>query len=93
MVADDEVVLGTKVPGRLSEIPVDLGSRVRKGQAIGRIDPNDYQLRLDQSVAALQQARAGSDSRPTAPTTGVDPTETAIVRQAPGPARRGQADA
>ena len=32
MVADDEVVLGTKVPGRLSEISVDLGSRVRKGR-------------------------------------------------------------
>ena len=82
MVADDEVVLGTKVPGRLSEIPVDLGSRVRKGQVIGRIDPNDYQLRLDQSVAALQQARARLGLTPDGTDDRVDPTETAIVRQA-----------
>jgi membrane fusion protein, multidrug efflux system len=82
MVADDEVGLGTKVPGRLSEIPVDLGSRVRKGQVIGRVDPNDYQLRLDQSVAALQQARARLGLTPDGTDDRVDPTETAIVRQA-----------
>jgi RND family efflux transporter MFP subunit len=82
MAADDEVVLGTKVPGRLSEIPVDLGTRVRKGQVIGRVDQNDYQLRLDQSVAALQQGRARLGLTPDGSDDRVDPTETAIVRQA-----------
>jgi RND family efflux transporter MFP subunit len=82
LVADDEVTLGTKVPGRLHEITVDLGSRVGKGQAIGRIDPNDYQLRLDQAVAALQQARARLGLTPDGTDDRVDPTETAIVRQA-----------
>lgn len=82
LAADDEVVLGTKVPGRLSEIAVDLGTRVRKGQVIGRIDPNDYQLRLDQAVAALQQARARLGLTPDGTDDRVDPTDTAIVRQA-----------
>src|SRR5215470_10480040 len=30
LAADDQVVLGTKVAGRLAEITVDLGSRVRR---------------------------------------------------------------
>lgn len=82
LAADDEVVLGTKVPGRLSEIAVDLGTRVRKGQVIGRVDPNDYQLRLDQAVAGLQQARARLGLTPDGTDDRVDPAETAIVRQA-----------
>jgi RND family efflux transporter MFP subunit len=82
LAAEDQVVLGAKVAGRLSELAVDLGSRVRKGQAIARIDPGDYRLRVEQAQAALQQARArlglsvdGTDDR-------VDPEQTALVRQA-----------
>ena len=37
LAAEDQVVLGTKVVGRLGEISVDLGSRVRKGEVIARI--------------------------------------------------------
>jgi RND family efflux transporter MFP subunit len=55
---------------------------VRKGQVVGRIDPSDYQLRLDQAVAALQQARARLGLVPDGTDDRVDPTETAIVRQA-----------
>lgn len=82
LAADEQVVLGTKVAGRLREVAVDLGSRVAKGQAIGRIDPSDYQYRYEQAAAALQQARVrlglpadGADDR-------VDPEKTAVVRQA-----------
>jgi RND family efflux transporter MFP subunit len=82
LAAEDQVVLGAKVVGRLSEIHVDLGTRVRKGQAIARIDPDDYRLRVKQAEAALQQARArlglpvdGANDR-------IDPEQTAIVRQA-----------
>lgn len=82
LAADEQVVLGTKVIGRLAEISVDLGSLVKKGQPIASIDTRDYQYRLDQSVAALKQARVrlglpadGDDDR-------VDATQTAVVRQA-----------
>lgn len=54
LAADDQVLLGAKVPGRLAAINVDLGSRVKKGEVVGRIDPSDYQYRLDQALAALQ---------------------------------------
>jgi RND family efflux transporter MFP subunit len=82
LAADEQVVLGTKVIGRLAEVSVDLGSLVKKGQPVGRIDTKDYEYRLDQAVAALKQARVrlglpadGDDDR-------VDPTQTAVVRQA-----------
>src|SRR6266403_1752072 len=82
LAADDQVVLGTKVAGRLAEITVDLGTRVKKGQLIGRLDQNDFKFRVEQAEASLQQARVrlgltatGSDER-------VDPEQTAIVRQA-----------
>src|SRR3989442_3911846 len=83
LAAQEQVVLGTKVPGRLAEIAVDLGTRVPKGQVVARLDQSDYKLRVDQAEAALQQARArlglpvtGTDQR-------VDPAQTSIVRQAP----------
>ena len=82
LAADDLVVLSLKVPGRISELKVDLGTRLRKGQLVARLDPTDYRLRVDQAVATLHQARVrlglaadGTDDR-------VDPEKTALVRQA-----------
>jgi len=82
LAAEDQTVLGAKVPGRLAEITVDLGSRVRKGDTVARIDASDYRLRLEQAQAGLQQARA----RLGLPTEGASdhftPEDTALVRQA-----------
>lgn len=82
LAADEQVVLGAKMPGRVAELFVDLGSRVRRGDVVARLDPTDARLRVDQAVAALQQARArlglpvaGTDDR-------VVPEETSLVRQA-----------
>ena len=82
LAADDQVVLGTKVAGRLAEITVDLGSRVKRGQMIGRLDQSDFKFRVDQAEAALQQARARLGLSPTGRDEQVDPEQTAIVRQA-----------
>jgi multidrug efflux pump subunit AcrA (membrane-fusion protein) len=82
LAADEQVVLGTKVAGRVSEITVDLGSRVRKGQAIARIDPRDYRLQVQQAEAALQQARVRLGLRPEGTDDHVNPADTALVRQA-----------
>ena len=82
LAADEQVVLGVKVAGRVAELLVDLGSRVRRGDTVARLDPTDAQLRVDQALAALQQARArlglpadGTDDR-------VVPEQTSLVRQA-----------
>ncbi|HEV2883465.1 MAG TPA: efflux RND transporter periplasmic adaptor subunit [Pyrinomonadaceae bacterium] len=82
LAAYDQSTAGAKVPGRLRSINVDFGSVVRRGQTIAQIDPQDYNLRVQQSEAALNQARArvglsadGKDDR-------VNPEQTGTVRQA-----------
>jgi RND family efflux transporter MFP subunit len=82
LAADEQIVLGTKVVGRLAEISVDLGSPVKKGQPVARIDPKDYQYRLDQAVAGLKQARVRLGLPPDGADDRVDPAQTAVVRQA-----------
>ena len=82
LAADDQIILGTKVIGRLGEISVDLGSRVKKGQAIARIDPSDYRLRVEQAQAALQQARVRLGLSPSGNNDKVVIEDTATVRQA-----------
>jgi RND family efflux transporter MFP subunit len=82
LAAEDQVVVGTKVPGRLAEIAVDMGTRVRRGDVVARLDAGDYRLRVEQADAALQQARvrlglsaSGTDER-------VNAEQTSLVRQA-----------
>lgn len=82
LAADEQVVLGTKVAGRIGELLVDLGSRVRRDQTVARLDPTDAQLRVDQAVAALQQARARLGLSPGGTDDRVDPEQTSLVRQA-----------
>jgi RND family efflux transporter MFP subunit len=82
LAADEQIVLGTKVVGRLAEISVDLGSLVKQGQPIARIDTTDYQYRLDQAIAALKQARVRLGLPPDGDDDRVDATHTAVVRQA-----------
>ena len=82
LAADEQVVLGTKVAGRIGELLVDLGSRVRRDQTVARLDPTDAQLRVDQAVAALQQARARLGLPPEGTDDRVDPEHTSLVRQA-----------
>ena len=82
LAADEEVVAGFKVPGRVSELPVDLGSPVRKGQVLARLDPTDFRLRVEQAEASLRQVRAGLGLPPDGPEEQVDPEKTAAVREA-----------
>lgn len=82
LAAEEQVVLGMKVAGRLAEITVDLGTRVKQGDVVARLDSTDFRLRVQLVENAIQQARArlglsldgGSDR--------VDPEKTPLVRQA-----------
>jgi RND family efflux transporter MFP subunit len=82
LAADEEVVAGFKVAGRVSEIAVDLGSPVRKGQVLARLDPTDFRLRVEQAEAALRQVRAALGLPRDGTDESVDPGETALVREA-----------
>src|SRR5262249_40946560 len=56
--ADEEVVVSSEAKGIIEELPVDLGSPVKRGQVIARISQKEYQWRVDQANAALQQVKA-----------------------------------
>lgn len=56
--AHTESRLGFRVGGKLVERPVGLGDRVRAGQVLARLDPQDLRLGQDAAQAALAAARA-----------------------------------
>jgi RND family efflux transporter MFP subunit len=80
--ADQEVILGFKVTGRLAEIPVDLGASVQRGQAVARLDTTDFELRVRQADAALQQARVKLGLSPEDSDSNVNIENTAIAKEA-----------
>lgn len=82
LAAEDQVAMGFKVAGRIETIAVDLGTRVAPGQVIARLAPVDFQLRVQQAEASLQQARARLGLDPRGTDEHVDPDKTAVVRQA-----------
>ena len=82
LAAEDQLTLSAKVAGRVEIIDIDLGSRVRRGQAIAQLDQTDFKLRIEQAEAALQQARARLGLVPAGKDERVDPEQTSVVRQA-----------
>lgn len=82
LAAEEQAVLGMKVAGRISELLVDLGSRVTKGQPLARLASTDFELRVRQAEAALLQARSRLGLPAEGKSDTVNPDETATVRQA-----------
>jgi RND family efflux transporter MFP subunit len=58
LAAQERSTLGARVGGQLERLDVDLGSVVREGDILARIESRTFELRLVQSRAALSQARA-----------------------------------
>jgi len=82
LAAEEQVDLGMKAAGRLAEITVDLGSRAAEGEALARLVATDFELRVQQADAALQQARSRLGLASDDPDSAVDPEQTSLVRQA-----------
>ena len=57
----DRVELSFEVSGKLIELAVNEGQRVKKGDLIARIDPSDYQSKLEAQQAKVNQAKAELD--------------------------------
>lgn len=53
--------ISSRVAGQILKVDVDDNQHVQKGQLLARIDPRDYQVRLDQARAELDAARAESE--------------------------------
>lgn len=82
LAADEQATLGFKVAGRISEIKIDLGSRVTKGQVIARLETIEFKVRLQQAEAALQQARVRLGLPPQGADDSIDAENTSLAREA-----------
>jgi RND family efflux transporter MFP subunit len=51
-------VVSAKIQGRLAELRVEEGSRVRKGEVIARLESADYEASVERARAAVQRAEA-----------------------------------
>lgn len=56
--AIQHVDMGFEVPGRIIDFPVEEGERVEKGQVLARLDPRDYQAKLESAAANLRKSEA-----------------------------------
>ena len=50
--------LSFRVAGKIEQVAVSLGNKVRAGQLIARLDPMDYEFRAQEADAALKRAEA-----------------------------------
>jgi RND family efflux transporter MFP subunit len=50
--------LSFRVPGTVQQLPVSVGQSVRRGDLIAELDPQDYELQVQEARAGLAQARA-----------------------------------
>lgn len=82
LAAQDRAVLSAKVPGRVESIEADLGTPVKKGDLLARIEKRDYELRRLQAEAALAQARARLGLSLTGEEDRVEPEKASIVKEA-----------
>lgn len=82
LVAQDRATLSAKVPGRVESIHADLGTQVKQGDLLARIEKRDYELRRSQAEAALAQARARLGLALTGEEDKVEPAEASIVKEA-----------
>jgi membrane fusion protein, multidrug efflux system len=52
------IPMSSKIYGKVAEVLVDDNQQVKKGQVLVRLDPRDYQAKVDQAEAALAVAQS-----------------------------------
>jgi membrane fusion protein, multidrug efflux system len=52
------IPVSSKIYGKISEVLVDDNQQVKQGQILARIDPRDYQVKVDQAQAAIAVAQS-----------------------------------
>lgn len=57
-----ESALGFRVPGKLLSRPAEIGQRVRAGQLLAQLDPQDYQASAQAAYAQLLAAQSNRDA-------------------------------
>lgn len=79
LAADESVTISPEISGRVVSIPTDFGRSVKKGDVVAELDRTEYQIAVDRTRAALNQALARLGLKPGETT---PPSSTASIRQA-----------
>lgn len=56
-----EVAIIPKIPGKVAQVPVDVGVRVKKGALLAKLDTTDLEISLSSALNGLQNARLTQD--------------------------------
>src|SRR5215207_6681362 len=59
LAGDEQTDVAPQTAGKVMAVGVDIGSYVRRGQMLVRLDDAELKLRVDQASAQVEQARAG----------------------------------
>jgi RND family efflux transporter MFP subunit len=82
LVADEVVVVGAKIAGRVEEITVDLGDVVPANASIATLDQAEFKLQIALAEAQLVQARSALGLRTEDPLEKLNPINAPPVREA-----------
>src|SRR5580765_326321 len=58
LLSPDQARISSEVAGIILDVPVQLGTEVRRGDVLVRLDPRELQLALDRAESALRQVEA-----------------------------------
>lgn len=64
LMGDERAVIGAKVAGRIREVAVDMGSVVQAGDLLATLETEEFDLRVQQAAAELEQARVNLGLQP-----------------------------
>lgn len=81
LVADEVAVVGAKVAGRVAEVYVDLGTRVRANDPLVTLDQEEFRLAVEQAEAQLAQSRSAIGLKAGQAVEELDPESSPPVRQ------------
>ena len=88
LLSDERVIVGTKVAGRIASLgediqgnPVDLGSEVREGDVLARLETEEFELKAQQAESQLEQVRAALGLEKAQNDSELDPSQVPSVVQ------------
>lgn len=56
--SSSETELSFRVPGTIQDLPIKVGDVVERGRMLARLDPQDYELQVDEAEAGVVRAQA-----------------------------------
>ena len=92
LVADEAVIVGAKVAGRVATVAVDIGDFVHQGDVLAKLEDQESKLLVSQAEAQLAQACAAIGAKPDTPLDTLDKTQSPPVRQEYAVLREAQAN-